>query len=156
MVVNPCSSAILAFRAARIARYGRLVQQLVVVGLRRGVALEQQVRVRVDEARQHRHLGQIDHAGTLRLPLDLGQRADGLDAVAFDQDADARLRRIGSAVDQAARLDEHRRRGLGSPGRLRPGGRRDGERGKHGETGSHRGLLVGRGESPRDRFPVKP
>ena len=114
------------------------------------------MRMRVDEAWQHRHLGQIDHAGTLRLPLNLGQRADGLDAVAFDQDADTRLRRVGSAVDQAPGLDQDRGRGRIGPGCLRPRRRRDGEGGEQGETGSHRGLLVGRGESPRDRFPVKP
>jgi len=126
----------------------RLIQQLLVVRLRGGVALEQQVRMRVDQSRQHRHLRQIDHTRPARLPLNLRDRADRLDPVALDQDADARLRRVRSPVDQAPGLDEERRRGLGGLGCLRPGGRGDGERGEQHETAMHRASFRGEANLP--------
>ena len=75
--------------------------------------------MRVDEARQHRHLREIDDPGVLRLGLYLGERPDRPDAVAVDEDADVGLGLVGAAVDEAARLDED---GLG-PGRGRQGRR---------------------------------
>src|SRR5437879_8072292 len=83
----------------------------------------------VDEPRQHGHGGEVDDRGVLRLPLHLGQRPDGDDAVAFNEDADVRLRRVGSRVDQAAGFDE------GMPGRRvalsrGPGGDADQEGGE--------------------------
>ncbi len=85
-----------------------LVEQLHVVGLGGRVALQQQVRVDVDEARQHRQLRQIDDLGVgAGLALDLRERPNGFDAVALDEDADVGLRLVGAAVDQAAGFDQN-------------------------------------------------
>ena len=118
---------------ARVARRenravgDRLVQELRVVRLGGGIALQQEVRVRVDEARQHRHLREIDDLRVLRLRLHLGQRTDGADAVTVDEDADVGLYLVGAAVDEATGLDQ---------GRLRPrGGRRLSREGRSGEDG---------------------
>ena len=95
--------------------WGRLLEELVFVLLRGDVALEQQVRVRVDHAGQHRHLAEIDDAGVGCLPLDLRQGSHGLDAVLFNQNADVGLHLRRAAVDQSTGLDEDRlRRRLGA------------------------------------------
>ncbi len=56
---------------------------------------------------QHRHLGQVDHAGIRRLALHLRERADGLDPLPFHQNADVRLHLLGTPIHQATRLDQH-------------------------------------------------
>ncbi|MGH7537957.1 MAG: hypothetical protein ACREMF_04940 [Gemmatimonadales bacterium] len=61
----------------------------------------------VDQAGQHGHRAQIDHAGVARLGLHPGKRADGHDPVPLDQDAHIRLRLVGPPVDQAAGLDQN-------------------------------------------------
>ena len=115
-------------RDARVARRENsavgsgLVQQLLVVRRGRRVALQQQMRVRVDQPRENGHLGKIDDAGALRLRLKLSQRADGLDAVPFDENTHGAARGLRTAVDQTTGLYENRL------GRRRPGGLR-GQRG---------------------------
>jgi hypothetical protein len=62
MVVKPCSRAVRAAIVARIVRYGdRLLQELVFVFRVRDVALEQDVRVVVDEAGQAGRAAEVDH-----------------------------------------------------------------------------------------------
>ncbi len=85
-----------------------LLEQLVFVFLRRDVALQQEMGVRVDEPGQHGHLAEIDHPGVRGLSLDLGERADRLDPFAFDQDSYIGLDVGRPAVDQAPGLDQHR------------------------------------------------
>src|SRR5439155_698301 len=97
----------------------RLVQELLVVRLRRGIALEQQMGVGVDEAREHGELREVDHPSGARLPRHLSQRSHGLDPLALDDDADVALCGVGAPVDESACLDEHRRREGGGPGRVR-------------------------------------
>ena len=125
----------------------RLVEELHVVGFGGRIALEQQVRMGVDEAREHGQLRQIDHPRTLRLPLDLPDRPDGLDPLSFDQDGHGALGRIPAAVDQAARFHEDQRRRGARGGRGRLGRRlrrkREGQREREGQwqRRTHRMLL---------------
>ena len=97
-----------------------LIQELGIVVGARHVALEQEVGMRIDETRQHRHLGQVDDAGAARLGLDLGHGPHRPDALAVDENPDVGLDLGGPPVDQPARLDQD-------------GWRRGGRRGLRGE-----------------------
>src|SRR5262249_31070762 len=76
----------------------RLLQQLRVVIFLRDVSLQQNVRVRIHKAGQHRRGGQIDqvYAGGIR-----PARRDADDLVPFNEDQRIYDGRIALAVDQA-------------------------------------------------------
>jgi hypothetical protein len=79
--------------------------------------------MRIDKPGQHRHLAEVDDSGVRGLALDLGQRADGPNPFAFDQNSYIGLHGGGPAIDQASRFDECL--GRGRLGR---------ESGEHSET----------------------
>jgi len=85
----------------------RLLEQLVFILFGRDVALQQQVRMRVDETGQDGHLRQVDDAGVARLGLNLRQGPHGTNPLAVDQDPDVGLGLGRTAVDQTAGLDEN-------------------------------------------------
>ena len=122
----------------------RLVEQLPVVRLRRGIALQQQVGVGVDEPRQDGQRRQVDDLRTPRLARELRQRPDPRDPLSLDEDPDVRLRRVRSTVDEAPGLDEDGR------GRSRSGSR--------GLAGEHQGKEAdgeAQGEGTHFSPPVK-
>ncbi len=105
---------------------GRLFEQLVFVFLRGDIALEQQVRMSVDQSGEHGHLAEVDDAGVGRLPLDLRQRADRPNPFAFDENSYIGLRGGRSAIDQATCFDQD----------LLGGGRLGVDSGKQDQTGT--------------------
>src|SRR3989442_805954 len=119
-----------------------LLEQLVFVILRRHVALQQKVGVRVDEPGQHGHLAEIDYPSVRGLPLHLGERPHRLDPFAFDQDSYIGLDSAGPAVDQTPSLDQDH---LGS---LRTGNRQcDETHEQQHETAHRESSDLGRGKS---------
>src|SRR5687767_6791455 len=71
--------------------------------------MEQDVRMRFDEAGEQRQAGQVDDFGVARHG-DLGRRPDGLDAVATDEDHLAFPHQRTDAVEYAGRSQHYRTR----------------------------------------------
>ncbi len=110
MAVNPCESAICALRAARIARgkdraiRNRFLQQLRIVFLGGDVALQENVRMGINETGQHRGLGKIYNFHTCgRVP----SRRNGNDFVTFNYDQRVLKRFITLSVDQVSGADSN-------------------------------------------------
>ena len=93
------------------------------------VGVQQQVRMRIDQARQERATGQIDRPGPLG-DLDRGLRADPADRAVADQDDPAVMGLGGRPVEHPGGLEQH---GLGQDRRVR-GGPSDQDQGRDDES----------------------
>jgi hypothetical protein len=91
-------------RCANRPERDRFLEQLLVVIRRRDVAAEQDVRVVVDQAGQHRGMAQVDDFGAR---WNRERRANFADALALDQDDGVGARSGALAVDQPAAADRH-------------------------------------------------